>query len=143
MGTQPLWHFLSKLTSWSFASFSMVFLLFGTNFLVGHFVITQFFLGKVLLPCPFIVFSIFCFDKSFYTRISIVLKFSLGEIAMDGDSTTVALFVKNNFLVVRFILNGVSFVWNQLLGREFCNYAVFSRKSTLSMPIHRLFYFLF
>src|SRR5262245_29780951 len=110
MGTQPPWHFFSKITSWSFASFSLVFFLFAITFLVGHFAITQFFLGKVLLQCPFIVFSIFCFDKSFYTRISIVLKFLLGEIAMHGDSTTVALFVKNNFLVVRFILNEVFFL---------------------------------
>src|SRR5215510_14370996 len=98
MGTQPPWHFLSKITSWSFASFSRVFLLFGTNFLEGHFAITQFFLEKVLLPFPFIVFSIFCLYKLFYTRISIVLKFLFGEYAMHGDSTTVALFVKSNVL---------------------------------------------
>src|SRR5262245_57797171 len=142
MGTQPPYHFFSKITSWSFASFSMWFLLFGTNFLERHFAITQFFLEKVLLPCPFIVFAVFCLDKSFYTRISIVLKFFFGEIAMHGDSTTISLFFKNNVLVIRFILNVVSFVWNKFLGKAICNYAIFSRKSTPSMPIHRLCRFL-
>src|SRR5262245_38299253 len=58
------------------------------------------------------------------------------------DSTTVALFLKNNIFIVRFFLNCASFVCEEFHSSAFSIYRVFCSKITLSIRIHCLCHFI-
>src|SRR5215510_4976329 len=75
-------------------------------------------------------------------NIPLVWHLSFREIAFLRDSTTVALFLKNNVFIVRFSLNRVSFVCEKFHSTIFGIYGVFCTKITHSIRARCLFHFI-
>src|SRR5215510_8406061 len=96
--------------------FLICFIINGVSFLLqkisweGIRHLFSFFYRKKLVPCAFVIFAVFSFEKSFWMGAFVIWRLSFVEIALHGDSTTVKITSKNNVFLICFILNGVSFL---------------------------------
>src|SRR5215510_14153888 len=103
--------------------FLVCFILNGVSFLrqkiswegIRH--LLSFLYRKKFVPCAFVIYAVFSFEKSFWMGAFVIWRLSFVEIALQGDSTTVDIFSKNNVLLICFILYGVSFLL-QKISRE-------------------------
>src|SRR5262245_14548955 len=82
-----------------------------------------------------------CFQQSFQTSIRLVWRLSFGEIELLRDSTTMALFPKNNVFIVHFYINCASFVCKMFHSATFSIYGVFCTKITHSNCVRCLCHF--
>src|SRR5262245_28229118 len=123
----------------------MVFLFICKKFLGRVFVILLSFLyRKKLVPCAFVIFAIFSFEKSFWMGVFVIRRLSFVEIVLHWDSTTVEIISKNNVFLICFTLNGVS-LHLQKISREGIRHFIefFVQKKTRSMRIRHLCHFFF
>src|SRR5215510_4928893 len=130
--------------------FLICFILNGVSFLrqkiswegIRH--LLSFLYRKKLVPCAFVIYAIFSFEKSFWIGAFLIWRISFVEIALHGDSTTVDIFSKNNVLLICFILNGVSFLLQKISLEGIRNLlSFFNQKKTHSLRIRHLFRFSF
>src|SRR5262245_48090267 len=96
--------------------FLICFILNGVSFLrqkiswegIRH--LFSFLYRKKLVPCAFVIYAVFSFEKSFWMGAFVICHLSFVEIALHGDSTTLEIISKNNVFLTCFILYGVSFL---------------------------------
>src|SRR5215475_4922233 len=95
----------------------MVFLFICKKFLGRVFVILLSFLyRKKLVPCAFVIFAVFSFEKSFWMGVFVICRLSFVENALHVDLPTVQFISKSNVFVICFILNSVSFLLQKIPG---------------------------
>src|SRR5262245_2004318 len=100
--------------------FLICLILYGVSFLLqkisweGIRHLLSFLYRKKLVPCAFVIFAVFSFEKSFWMGAFVIWRFSFVEIALHGDSTAGEITSKNNVFLICSILNGVSFLLQKI-----------------------------